>query len=499
MAKTFRIPGVYIEEKSAFPNAIMEAPTAIPAFIGYTEKAERDGKLLTNVPTRITSLEDYIASFGRGFSSMFTLSRKRTSTTHKTQEIIINGQDHVLSYKEQNEALLYRSIQFFYANGGGACYIVSVGNYGDQETIAIDKKQLIGTTQNEGLQTLTKEQEPTIIVVPDAVLLPVSDCYEVYKSVLAHCAHMQSRIAICDVHNGFAGHTMDQGTSAIAIFRNLIGAEFLSYGVAYYPWLETSIVSKDQFTFKNLDPTIDLASIFTDTETDAKELWEQYIAIGNDDNLHFSLLASSPTYTDLIAAMTTLENLLPPVAAMAGIYTVVDNTRGVWKTPANINVNSVVKPSLNITHEEQEMLNADVYGKSINAIRSFSGEGTLVWGARTLDGNSLDWRYINVRRTLIMIEQSIKRALQGYVFEANDANTWTSVKNMITGFLTQKWKQGALAGAVPEDAFNVLVGLGSTMTSVDILEDRMLVCIKLAIVRPAEFIVITLEQQMQKA
>ena len=98
-----------------------------------------------------------------------------------------------------------------------------------------------------------------------------------------------------------------------------------------------------------------------------------------------------------------------------------------------------------------------------------------------------------------MIEQSIKRALQGYVFEANDANTWASVKNMIAGFLTQKWKQGALAGAVPEDAFNVLVGLGSTMTSVDILEDRMIVCIKLAIVRPAEFIVITLEQQMQKA
>lgn len=499
MAKPFMTPGVYIEEKSAFPNAIIEVPTAIPAFIGYTEKAECDGKSLTNVPTRITSVEDYIKSFGRGFPSMFTLSKKRTSTTDKILEITINGQDLVLSYKEQNEALLYRSIQFFYANGGGVCYIVSAGNYGGEETVAIDKKQLIGTSQNEGLQTLTKQREPTMIVIPDAVLLPASDCYEVYRSVIAHCAHMQSRIAICDVHNGFTQHTMDEVTSEIDIFRNLIGTEFLSYGVAYYPWLETTIIGKDRFTFKNLDPTIDLASLFTDTETDAKELWEQYIATGNDDNLHFSLLASSPTYTDLIAAMTALENLLPPAAAMAGIYTVVDNKRGVWKAPANINVNSVVKPSLNITHEEQEMLNTDVYGKSINAIRSFSGEGTLVWGARTLDGNSLDWRYINVRRTVIMIEQTIKRALQGYVFEPNDANTWASVKNMIAGFLTQKWKQGALAGTVPEDAFSVLVGLGSTMASVDIIEDRMLVCLKLAIARPAEFIVITLEQQMQKS
>lgn len=98
-----------------------------------------------------------------------------------------------------------------------------------------------------------------------------------------------------------------------------------------------------------------------------------------------------------------------------------------------------------------------------------------------------------------MLEQSIKLALRAYLFEPNDANTWVTVKTMIVNFLTDKWKQGALAGATPEDAFDVQLGLGTTMTSLDILEGKMLVSIKLAIVRPAEFIVVTFQQQMQKS
>jgi len=94
----------------------------------------------------------------------------------------------------------------------------------------------------------------------------------------------------------------------------------------------------------------------------------------------------------------------------------------------------------------------------------------LVWGARTLDGNSQDWRYINVRRTLIMIEQSLKLACSAYVFEANDSGTWITIKSMINNFLDNLWKQGALAGAVPEEVFDVQIGLGTTMTPNDILD-----------------------------
>ena len=192
-------------------------------------------------------------------------------------------------------------------------------------------------------------------------------------------------------------------------------------------------------------------------------------------------------------------NVLPPSPAMAGIYTRVDNSRGVWKAPANVSLNSVISPTVPVSSAQQEDLNVTAQGKSINAIRSFIGEGTLVWGARTLDGNSLDWRYVNVRRTMIMLEESIRLAAKAMVFEPNVANTWVTIKSMIRNFLTGIWKRGGLAGAVPDDAFSVHVGLGETMTPEDILEGILRVTVLVAISRPAEFIEITFQQQMQKS
>jgi hypothetical protein len=182
---------------------------------------------------------------------------------------------------------------------------------------------------------------------------------------------------------------------------------------------------------------------------------------------------------------------------MAGIYSMVDNARGVWQSPANVSMNSVVKPAVNITNEDQEDLNVPLDGKAVNAIRTFPGKGVLVWGARTLDGNSMDWRYISVRRTVVFIEQSIKYAVEAVVFEPNDEPLWINVKTMITNFLTSVWHQGALAGATPQDAFSVNVGLGSTMTPADILDGILRISVGVAITSPAEFIIITFQQKMQ--
>ena len=122
------------------------------------------------------------------------------------------------------------------------------------------------------------------------------------------------------------------------------------------------------------------------------------------------------------------------------------------------------------------------------------GKGTLVWGARTLE-----WRYIPVRRTMIMIEPSIRLAAKAYVFEPNVVNTWVTLRSMIENFLTGIWKQGGLAGAVPADAFSVHVGLGDTITPEDILEGILRIRVLVAVVRPAEFIEITFSQQMQES
>ena len=189
---------------------------------------------------------------------------------------------------------------------------------------------------------------------------------------------------------------------------------------------------------------------------------------------------------------------MPTSAAMAGVFTSTDNNVGVWQAPANKSIVGMVSPTVELSNEDQSTLNVDVDGKSINAIRTFS-RGPTIWGARTLDGNSLDWRYLSVRRTMIMLEQSIKLAADAFVFEPNTGQTWVTMRSMINNFLTGIWKRGGLVGAVPEEAFIVKVGLGETMEPVDILEGILKISVRVAIARPAEFIEITFQQQMQKS
>ncbi|MBN2635668.1 MAG: phage tail sheath family protein [Prolixibacteraceae bacterium] len=207
-----------------------------------------------------------------------------------------------------------------------------------------------------------------------------------------------------------------------------------------------------------------------------------------------------PVYKGIVSAIKNQGVVLPPSGAMAGIYAMVDNNRGVWKAPANVSVSAVKGPSVNITHEDQESLNIDTEaGKSVNAIRAFTGKGTLVWGARTLAGNDNEWRYVPVRRFFNMVEESVKKATAQFVFEPNDANTWVKVRAMIENFLSTLWRAGALAGAKAEDAFYVRVGLGQTMTAQDILNGYMNVEIGLAAVRPAEFIILKFSHKLQQS
>ena len=205
-------------------------------------------------------------------------------------------------------------------------------------------------------------------------------------------------------------------------------------------------------------------------------------------------------YNDIKKALADQRVELPPSAAMAGIYARIDRDRGVWKAPANVSLSSVIGPTVQITSDQQELLNIDATsGKSINAIRAFTGRGTMVWGARTLLGNDNEWRYINVRRLFIMIEESAKKSTAFAVFEANDASTWLKVKGMLESYLYGLWEQGALQGSKPEAAYYVNVGLGKTMTAQDVLEGRLIVEIGIAAVRPAEFIVMRFSHKLPEA
>ncbi|WDF53903.1 phage tail sheath family protein [Mucilaginibacter sp. KACC 22063] len=499
MATTFMTPGVYIEEKSAFPNSAVAVETAVPTFIGYTDIASRNGRSLVGQPIRITSFAEYTEYFGAGFKAKYTVD---SATDADKDAFVINGLKKKLKIADNHTFYLYNAIRLFYANGGGPAYIYSVGTYGDKpEGLEIKAEDFTGSADVPSVfDQLIKEPEITLIVIPDAIALGEA-CYEsIYQPVLNHCGKMQSRFAIFDLVKPSSNADTDK---IVASFRDKIDNNFLSYGAAYYPWLNATVVHPDEIDFENFDAGIDLGEVLP--EDAAKGMVSKFKAIedpsDNDKrNFHLSLKATSITYVHLLNELRNKENELPPSGAMAGIYTMVDNSRGVWKAPANVSVSMVNVPNINISNDVQQNLNVDVMaGKSINVIRPFPGVGTLVWGARTLDGNSQDWKYINVRRTMIMIEQSIKLACRAYVFEPNDANTWITVKSMIENFLTNLWKQGALSGASPEQAFDVQIGLGSTMTANDILDGYMRVSVKVAVVRPAEFILITFQQQMQQS
>lgn len=213
-----------------------------------------------------------------------------------------------------------------------------------------------------------------------------------------------------------------------------------------------------------------------------------------------SLIDSFPLYKTILQGLNDSSTVMPPSGAMAGVFAATDRDRGVWKAPANVSLNSVLGPYHIYAATELDALNIDANaGKSINAIRTFAGKGTLVWGARTLAGNDNEWRYVPVRRFYVNVEESIKKSTYWAVFEPNNANTWIRVKGMIESYLTNKWKEGALVGAKPDEAFFVRVGLGQTMTADDVLNGYMKVEIGMAVVRPAEFIVLKFSHKLQQS
>lgn len=515
----YKTPGVYIVEKDAFPNTVVEVPTAIPAFLGYTEKAQDGSVAKKYVPTYIESMADYVKVFGGPQAPVFTLAES-TDKTHYTAAL-----------DAKHRFFLYYAVNLYFANGGGPAYVVSVGTYAD--AIANDKSPKDFTPDPDPknpnmvapFDALRKVLDVTLIVAPDTVLLAsVDDCYGVWAAALGHCNTMQSRMALIDIFGGDQPRTHNADTDVIsgakAGFREKIGTDFLNYGTAYYPWVNFNVVNESGITYNNLDAASlttlaaalnqELALATPQPPAPLKEkmtaLFKQLaqvdMATASDSDKasvarnHNQLLSVSALYKRAVNDMLQQANQMPPCGAMAGVYARVDANEGVFKAPANTSINLAVSPVVDITAEDQEDLNMPLDGRAVNAIRNIPGRGLVVWGARTLDGNSGDWRYINVRRTLIMLEQSIKAAATTYVFAPNDASTWVAVKSMIYNFLLNQWKDGALQGAKPDDAFSVSVGLGATMTGEDILQGIMRVTILVAIVHPAEFIELTFQQQM---
>jgi hypothetical protein len=183
------------------------------------------------------------------------------------------------------------------------------------------------------------------------------------------------------------------------------------------------------------------------------------------------------------------DTYIPPSGSIAGIYARSDNSKGVHKAPANEIVNNCTGLSVNYNTAEQDFLNP----KGLNAIRSFPGAGIRVWGARTASSKPL-WKYINIRRLFIYIEESIKANTSWVVFEPNDSRLWGRVRGTIETFLGGLWSSGALVGGSPDEAFFVDIG-PNTMTRDDIDNGRLICVIGVAPVKPAEFVIFRITQK----
>lgn len=482
MLSNYRTPGVYIEEIAKLPPSVVPVETAIPAFIGYTAQTRSQGADLINRPVAVDSLLEYELIFGEAPTiGGFTIS--------------VDAEGRVIDgIRNPNAAANARfrmanALQHFYANGGGRCYVVSIGDY----TASGVTSEMVNA-HLAGLAALASEDEPTLIVFPDlsgmvaapddadSIAATRASYHRVLTQALNQCATLGDRFLICDLWDGDTS-----GSDSIEAFRNGIGTRNLKYGAVYHPYIQTTLawrwdedtITLSQFTQRNDDGSITRPS--------------------PHDGMSLTELKSSAThiYANLRKELDRYTVILPPSAAIAGIYATVDRTLGVWKSPANESLNAVRSLTVDIDKATNDEMNVHTTGKSINALRFFSGKGFLVWGARTLAGNDNEWRYVSVRRFFNMVEESVKKATEAFVFEPNDANTWVKVKAMIENFLVVQWRQGALVGAKPDDAFYVRVGLGTTMTALDILEGRMIVEIGMAVVRPAEFIVLQFTHKMQ--
>ncbi len=345
--------------------------------------------------------------------------------------------------KEPESTHLARAVYAFFENGGTRCFIVNLGKNG------LLAGRVVGG-QRQGVAALEEVDEVAIVAAP-GFTDPSS-----YDAVLTHCEKMKDRVAVLDSPEEIpqlellanvateevkppatrargAAAAADPATPADPARPKPTGlkprASPGGFGAVYAPW----ITVRDP-----LDPT------------------------------------------QLINA--------PPSGAVAGIYARTDGTRGVHKAPANEIVRGALNVAYRITKEDQGNLNQ----AGVNCIRFFPTDGIRIWGARTL-ADDPQWRYVNVRRLFNMVEESISRSTRWVVFEPNDQTLWKSIKRDVGAFLTRLWRDGALMGATPDQAF--FVKCDEETNPPDVIDAGMVVTlIGIAPVKPAEFIVFKIGQ-----
>lgn len=522
MSEVYTVPGVYVTETNGMSLSIQSGETAVPVFVGFfNAKTSSPSAALTCV--RIDSWLDFTRQFGPSDRIRVDMEGLETSLS----KISANGQ------KERNEkekqaviehvhATPYAGshcVRLYFENGGGPCYVLN---------LAREKVD----------DTYLAHIVPAIALCPDITLLCWCEfidlnmdqkIYTVLGGLLAASPTLGGNPGRFLLTDAWPVGDPAQAPTSWTFEHPQVGE--VAQAASYFPALLTGYARE--------------YSDYWDESKALRQSWvhcalsaAQLSALGIKSPKPGELVTFEPLMnkktaleakgganktlahviglveTHLSAALPVLQAKADPVllrasVAMAGVYARVDRERGVWKAPANVGLAGVtalmahgvtaqqVKWGAPVPVRLDEHSNEKLVENRINAIRAFHGQGLLVWGARTLNPpEKTDWRYVSVRRLFNTIERDARAALRTVVFEPNSPVVWEQVRGALDNYLNALWRKGALQGDTPSQAYYVHIGLGTTMSKQDIDKGRMIVKIGVAAVRPAEFIVLNLTQDV---
>jgi phage tail sheath protein FI len=493
-------PGVYIEEKEAGSRPIEGVGTAVAAFIGLAA----DGPF--NSPTLVTNWTQFVGKFG-GFVE---------------------------------DSYLAHAVYGYFNNGGGICYVTRIGADAASPAATAQLPSAADSTvvaYNLTARELGPAGNDITVEVADASEGPPE---ESFKLVVKRGTEEETfdnlttkgtgRNAVAVVNAESKLIQMEElGRAAVAKRRPASGPYALSGGTSAAPAridADDYVGNPDQRTGLGGLAAVDEVTMICVPDLMAA-YQKEIIDLDGVQAVQQAMIDHAAAMQDRIAILDSPPNhnaqqikewrvektkydsafaalywpwievydpigghntLVPPSGHMAGIWSRTDQTRGVHKAPANEVVRGALDLETQITRGEHDTLNPE----GINVIRAFPGQGIRVWGARTLSSDTT-WRYLNVRRLFNFIEESILEGTQWVVFEPNDLDLWQRIRRTVTAFLLGLWRDGALFGATPEQAF--YVKCDDETNPPDVVEaGQVVVEIGIAPVRPAEFVVFRIAQ-----
>lgn len=518
---TYAAPGVYVEEVASTQKVLSSAPTAITAFVGFTEKAPTDDPndpdgLAPRLVTSWTAFEKLYGSFtpgailplsvygyfANGGALAYIVRIPNNEPSGEPSRLALPASDRVLGQPLAIESLepdadITVQVSTFDSDteeDGPSPFTITVldsgvpvesfdnlilgkgdrnaatvvnatskkvkvevlldaktdlssqievlkpGNYSLEKSapkpVPVNGRKFAGSeSSRSGIGGLAVAEDVTIVVVPDLITaatkadgsVDLGLWKAVQTTLISHCEQNGNRMAILDAPPGMTPQRIKEWRSEVAMYDS-------AYAAFYYPWIKV----------------------------------ENPIGTNGD-----------------------AEVVIPPSGHIAGVWARTDETRGVWKAPANDTIRGCLDVEYGVTQNEQAVLNPI----GINCIRPFGTRGIRIWGARTLSSDT-DWRYINVRRLFNMVESTIAEGTQWAVFEPNDVSLWEGIKRTLNAYLKGLWSAGALFGASVDQAFYVKCD-AETNPPESIDQGLLIVEVGIAPVKPAEFVVFRIAQHKQ--